>query len=166
MATGKAYPITKDVPANFINEDDDHNVKNPPDYPVGWSEDGKSVFLSDGWDIWNVGVHGGGAVNITSNGRKDQIRYRGIFQHDRDLKGIDPSKPMYFSLYGEWTKKAGIGRIEKGKPGLAVLLWDDAGFGMPMKAENAEVYLLHSRIPIKTRQLFMRRTRRSRTAGG
>ena len=141
MVTGKTYPITKDVPANFINEDDDHNVKNPPDYPVGWSADSKTVFLNDGWDIWTGGVHGGGAVNITVNGRKDQIRYSGIIQHDRDLKGIDPSKPMYFSLYGERTKRGGIGRIEKGKPGLAVLLWDDAGFGMPLKAENAEIYL-------------------------
>ena len=139
--TGKTYPITKDVPADFVNEDNDTNVKNPPDYPVGWSEDGKSVFLSDGFDIWNVGVHGGGAVNITANGRKDQIRYRGILQHDPELKGIDPAKPMYIPMYGEWTKKAGIGRIEKGKPGLAVLLWDDAGFAGPLKAENAEVYV-------------------------
>ena len=121
-------------------------------------------LLSDGWDIWNVGVHGGGAVNITVNGRKDQIRYSGIFQHDRDLKGIDPSKPMYIPMYGEWTKKAGIGRIEKGKPGLAVLLWDDAGFGGPLKAENAEVYSTPG-TPTRTRRRSTRRTRRSRTAG-
>jgi dipeptidyl aminopeptidase/acylaminoacyl peptidase len=141
FATAKSYPITKDVPADFINEDSDVNDKNPPDYPIGWSEDGRSVFLNDGFDIWSVGVHGGGAANLTENGRKDQIRYRAIFQHDPDLKGIDPSKPMYIPMYGEWTKKAGIGRLEKGKPGLTVLLWDDAGFAGPLKAENADVFL-------------------------
>ncbi|MGD0781872.1 MAG: prolyl oligopeptidase family serine peptidase, partial [Candidatus Aminicenantales bacterium] len=139
--TGKSYPITKDVPSDFVNEDNDTNVKNPPNYPIGWSEDGKTVFLSDGYDIWSVGVHGGGAVNITVNGRKEQIRYRAIFQHDPELKGIDPAKPMYVPMYGEWTKKAGIGRIEKGKPGPAVLLWEDAGFAGPLKAENADVFV-------------------------
>ena len=79
FATGKSYPITKDVPANFVNEDDDHNVKNPPDYPVGWSEDGIFALLSDGWDIWKrPRSTADGAVNLTVNGRKDQIRYRGL----------------------------------------------------------------------------------------
>ncbi len=141
FATGTSFPITKGVPADFVNEDNDTNVRNPPNYPIGWSEDGKTVYLSDGFDIWSVGVHGGGAANITVNGRKDRIRYRAIFQHDPELKGIDPAKPMYIPMYGEWTKKAGLGRIEKGKPGLAVLLWDDAGFAGPLKAENADVYV-------------------------
>jgi dipeptidyl aminopeptidase/acylaminoacyl peptidase len=141
FATGKTYPITKDIPADFVNEDDDHNVKNPPDYPVGWSEDGQSVLLSDGWDIWSVGVHGGKAVNLTVNGRKDQIRYRGLTSLDPEDKGIDLAKPQYVNIYGEWTKKAGLGRIEKGKPGAAVLLWDEAGFGFPIKARKAGVFL-------------------------
>ncbi|MDD8027153.1 MAG: prolyl oligopeptidase family serine peptidase [Acidobacteriota bacterium] len=140
FATGKSYPITKDVPANFINEDDDHNVKNPPDYPIGWSEDGLFALLSDGWDIWKVPVHGGPAVNLTVNGRQDGIRYRGLNSLDPDDKGVDLAKPLYVQMYGEWTKKAGIGRLEKGKPGVQVLLWDDAGFGGPAKARKADVY--------------------------
>ena len=42
MATGKSYNITKDVPASFVNEDDDHNVVKPPDSPIGWAKDGQS----------------------------------------------------------------------------------------------------------------------------
>lgn len=148
FATGKTYPITKGVPADFINEDDDRNVKNPPDYPVGWSEDGLFALLSDGWDIWKVPVHGGTAVNLTINGRKDAVRYRGLSSLDPDDKGINLAKPLYLSLYGEWTKKAGIGRLEKGQPGVKVLLWDDAGFGLPTKARRAEVYA-YSRDTIK-----------------
>jgi dipeptidyl aminopeptidase/acylaminoacyl peptidase len=140
FATGKSYPITKGVPADFVNEDDDHNVKNPPDYPVGWSEDGLFALLSDGWDIWKVPVHGGTAVNLTVNGRQDQIRYRGLDSLDRDDKGINLAKPLYVPIYGEWTKKAGIGRLEKGQTGVKVLLWDDAGFGGPAKARKADVY--------------------------
>ena len=140
MATGKSYPVTKDVPANFVNEDDDHNVKNPPDQFLGWAKDGQSVFLSDGYDIWNVPVHGGRGVNLTVNGRKDQIRYRSLNSLDPEDRGIDLAKPQYVSMYGEWTKKAGIGLLEKGKTGISPLLWDDAGFGGPMKARKADVY--------------------------
>jgi len=140
MATGKTTNVTKDTPANFVNEEDDHNVKNPPDYPVGWSADGKTAFLGDGWDIWAVPVQGGPGKNMTVSGRKDQIRYRTMRSLDPDDEGIDLAKPQYVTLYGEWTKKAGIGRIEKGKPGVTVLLWDDAGFGFPLKARKAEAY--------------------------
>ncbi|MDH4272966.1 MAG: prolyl oligopeptidase family serine peptidase, partial [Candidatus Aminicenantes bacterium] len=51
------------------------------------------------------------------------------------------TQPQYFAAYGEWTKKAGIARLEKGKSAPAVLLWDDAGFGGLAKAKKAEVYV-------------------------
>ena len=82
MTMGKTYNITKDVPASFVNEDNDLNVVKPPDYPIDWVKDGVSVLLSDGWDIWNVPVHGGKAVNLTVNGQKDQIRYRSRYYLD------------------------------------------------------------------------------------
>jgi dipeptidyl aminopeptidase/acylaminoacyl peptidase len=140
MTSGKSYTVTKDVPANFVNEDDDHNVKNPPDPFIGWAKDGQSVFLSEGYDIWNVPVHGGKGVNLTVNGRKDLIRYRSLTSLDPDDRGIDLAKPQYVSMYGEWTKKYGTGLLETGKPGIRILLWDDAGFGGPMKARKADVF--------------------------
>lgn len=141
MTMGKSHNITKDVPTSFVNEDDDHNIVKPPDYPIGWAKDGVSVLLSDGWDIWDVPVHGGKGVNLTVNGQKDQIRYRSRFYLDPEEKGIDLAKPLYVTAYGEWTKKAGIIRIEKGKPAPALLLWDDAGFSVLTKAKKTETYV-------------------------
>jgi len=140
MATGKSVNITKDVPASFVDEDDDHNVVKPPDRPVGSSRDGTSALLSDGWDIWSVPSNGAGqAVNLTVNGAKDRLRYRRL-RIDPEEKGIDLAQPQYVSVYGEWTKKAGIARLEKGKA-PAMLLWDDAGFGGLAKAKKADVYV-------------------------
>ncbi len=140
MTTGKSVAITKDVPASFVNEDDDHNVVRPPDYPVGSTKDGLNVLLSDGWDIWSVPVSGAGkAVNLTVNGAKDKLRYRRL-RLDPEEKAIDLAQPQYFSVYGEWTKKAGIARLDKGKPAPVMLVWDDAGFGNLTKAKKAEVY--------------------------
>jgi len=141
MTTGQSVNITKDVPASFFNEDSDINVVKPPDYPVGSAKDGLNVLLSDGWDIWSVPVRGGGkGVNLTGNGAKDKIRYRRA-RIDPEEKAVDLDQPQYFAVLGEWTKKAGIARLEKGKPGPTVLLWDDAGFGGLAKAKKAEVYV-------------------------
>jgi len=140
MAAGRSVNITRDVPASFFNEDDDHNVVRPPDYPVGSARDGLNVLLSDGWDIWSVPVSGSGkAVNLTGNGFRDKIRYRRL-RLDPEEKAIDLGQPQYFSAYGEWTKKAGIARLEKGRA-PAMLLWDDAGFGGLAKAKRADVFV-------------------------
>jgi len=95
MTMGKSYNITKDVPTSFVNEDDDHNIVKPPDFPIDWTKDGVSILLSDGWDIWNVPVHGGKGVNLTVNGQKDQIRYRSRFMLDPEEKGIDLAKRVH-----------------------------------------------------------------------
>ena len=140
MAAAVSRPITRDVPADFVNEDDDHNEIDPPDPPVGWMKDSRSVLLSDGWDVWSVPVQGGPSLNLTGNGRKEGLRYQRL-RLDPDEKGIDPARPIYFGTYGEWTKKAGFSVIEKGSPGPRVLVWEDAAFGPLLKARLADVYL-------------------------
>lgn len=141
MATGQTVNITKDVPTSFINTEDDHNIVKPPTPTAGWSKDGKYVFLSDNWDLWQIPVGGGTATSVTVDGRKEQIRYRGLTSLDPDVRGLDLSKPIYLSAYGEWTKKAGLGLVEPGKPGVKRLMWDDATYRPPMKAKRADVYL-------------------------
>ena len=142
MANDRKFNITKDVPTSFINKEDDHNVVNPPIYPFyfGWAKDGVSVLLYDNWDVWNIPVHGGEGENLTIDGKKDGIRYQRRFRLDPDEKGIDLSQPLYISAYGEWTKKSGVARVDDGKPGAKMLLWEDAAFSL-IKAEKAGVYL-------------------------
>lgn len=141
MATGQSHNLTKNVATSFINDEDDHNITKPPTGIVGWTKDGASVLLSDNWDIWNVPVRSGKAVNLTGNGKQEKIRYRNRFRLDPEEKGIDLTKPIYVSAYGEWTKKAGIGRIESTKPGVKMLAWDTAAYGNLLKAKAADVYL-------------------------
>ena len=145
MATGQSKNITLGAPASFIDTEDDHNVVKPPTQPLGWTKDSKSVLISDNWDIWQVPVDGGAAVNLTVNGRKDQIRYQRRLPleplEDRD-DGIDLSKPQYFAVYGEWTKKGGIAPARsRASPGSTNVLWGDAAFSRLTKAEKADVLL-------------------------
>ncbi len=94
-----------------------------------------------------VPARGGPAVNLTVNGKKDKIRYRRIFRLNPEDRGIDTSSPMYVSMYGEWTKKGGIGLIEPGKPGVKVLQWDDAAFSQLIKAKRAATYVYTRETP-------------------
>lgn len=141
MATGKSVRITEGTAARFIDIEDDHNIDRPPTRPLGWSADGAQVLLSDGWDVWRFPTAGGTAVNMTPDGRKEGIRYRAPIILDPEAKGIDLTKPVLFSIYGEWTKKSGIARWAPGRDVPERLCWDDADFGGLTKARNAEVYL-------------------------
>ncbi len=141
MENGKAIELTKQIPTTFWDTEDDHNVVKPPTQSFGWTSDSSAVLLSDGWDIWKVPVAGGKAENLTVNGKKDKIRYKRPYRLDPDEKGIDLSAPVYVPVYGEWTKKGGIGVIEPGKPGIRMLQWDDAAFTQLLKAKKADTYL-------------------------
>jgi len=140
-ASGKAANITRTVPTSFVNADDDHNVVNPPVSPIGWVSDASAVWLSDGWDIWQVPVAGGTATNLTADGKKNQVRYRRRYALDRDERGIDVTRPQYVGTYGEWTKKSGIVRIDPGKPGVTALAWDDASYSRLLKPRRADLFV-------------------------
>jgi dipeptidyl aminopeptidase/acylaminoacyl peptidase len=141
LATGKTFVITQDVPVSFVNAENDVNVAKAPRPPAGWTKAGDAVLLSDGWDIWKVPVHGGAAVNLTVDGKRDAIRYGGLTTLDPEDKGLDFAKPVYVSLHGQWTKKAGFGRIDPGKTGVTRLSWDDAAFSRLVKARAADVFV-------------------------
>jgi dienelactone hydrolase len=144
IATAQDKNVTQGLPVSFVDVEDDHNEVKPPVNAIGWASDNKTILLSDAWDVWSVPSEGGHAANLTGNGRKDQIRYQRRFalepREDRDL-GIDLSKPLYFSAYGEWTKKAGIARIDPDVPGVKMLGWADASYPSLTKAKNADVYV-------------------------
>ncbi len=157
VATGMARNITEKVPTSFINVEDDHNVVDPPTQAMGWTSDNQYILISDRWDIWKVPVAANeAAVNLTVNGKKDAIRYQGrvpgIYQNER---GIDLSKPQYFSVMGEWTKRAGYGILEPGKVGLKMLLWEDASITSLQKAEKGETWLYRKETSTVAPQVYV-----------
>ena len=97
-----ARNITMGLPASFVDIEDDHNIENPPTGSFGWTSDNAFVLLSDRWDIWKVPVAAGQpAVNLTVNGKKDQIRYTSRLRIDPNERGADLSKRQYISAMSE-----------------------------------------------------------------
>ena len=163
VATGDKRVISRGVPAVFADTADDHNnIVTPPDPPIAWTKDGNAVLVSDAFDVWKLPVNGGGAAtNLTVDGKRDQIRYQRLYPFGGAGRqespgggrggrggrggagftdGVDLSQPLYFSMYGEWTKKGGLARVDATRPGAQHLVWDDANFAFE-KAKDADVYL-------------------------
>jgi dienelactone hydrolase len=142
---------------SFVDVDDDHPYELPTYGVAGWSKDGKYVLLNHKYDLWAVPLDGGTAIDITQGiGAAQKIEFRlvrldrpagrggrgggGIFGAalgaDEDA-GVDLTKPLLLSAYGEWTKKTGYWRVALGRA-PAPLIWADKQIGQAQKAEHAE----------------------------
>jgi dipeptidyl aminopeptidase/acylaminoacyl peptidase len=139
---------------DFVNRQDDHPYELPAHGSGGWTKDGKSVLLYDRFDVWVVPVEGGVAANLTAGmGAREQVRFR-VTRLDAaggggggrggfgggaggDEAGIDLSKPVLLTAYGERTKKAGYFEVKQGSDPQP-LLWLDKAVGRPIKAAGAE----------------------------
>lgn len=138
LGTGSERNITKDVPASFINTNDDHTVPHKPTYGnAGWTKGDRSILLYDEFDVWDVPVDGSKATRLTS-GAENKIRYR-LMRLDPEEESFDLSKSIYFGTYGEWTKKSGIARKDPGKP-VVDLLFQDKNISGLRKAKSSETY--------------------------
>ncbi len=144
LEKNKELNVTANIPTSFINTEDDHNIAKPLTPIVGWSSDSKYILIRDLWDIWQVNADGTGAVNLTQNGAQEKVRYQTRFNIYPDDKGVDLQKPQFFSVYGEWTKKSGVVRLDPARKGLKTgpvsVLWDDAAFGSFNKVLNKDSY--------------------------
>ncbi|MGH7582642.1 MAG: prolyl oligopeptidase family serine peptidase [Gemmatimonadales bacterium] len=141
---------------SFDNVEWDYTTPRPP-YPVaGFASDGSGVIAEQQFDLWLLPFDSTRtATNLTNGaGARDRIVYRYVRTEPIDSsmqraaraeREIDLSKPVVLSAYGEDTKKAGFARLADGR--LQSLLFDDAAYSTPMRAEHGDRYLF-------TRQTF------------
>ena len=141
---GKKVNLTGNLGVKFFNEDTDTPSTPGPYGSAGWTSDGKSVMLYDRYDIWRVAPDGSGAKNITAGyGRKQDLRLRYIrTEADPKERWIELGKPLM--LQGENLKTWGTGfyraSLDGGDP--KPLLVGDKNFSTPVKAKDADVYML------------------------
>ncbi len=155
LETGKVLELDASTPGkSFVNEDDDHAYEKPIWGVGGWAKDGRSVLLYDKFDVWQLPLDGGKAVNLTQGvGQAQEIQFRvvrfgagggggrggrggGAFAAEED-EGVDLSKPVTLSAYGDRTKKSGYWQVVAGQSPRP-LIWADKGIGGVQKAEDAD----------------------------
>ena len=142
LESGETVNITEELEGQFVNYDVTPTREQMPNFGTsGWLEDDEAVLINDRWDVWEVRPDGSGGRRLTS-GAEDEVRHR-VLQMDFEADAFDPDEPLYYSTYGEWTKKAGFSRARPGDT-PEPLLWEDATFGFfgsLQKAEDADVYV-------------------------
>ncbi|MGH7472175.1 MAG: S9 family peptidase, partial [Longimicrobiales bacterium] len=149
LDAGKSTPLTKAGAVNFVNTEFDHPGPKPPYGLASWTRDGKGVVLTHRYDLYLYPLDGGTPTNLTRGlGSKNEIRFRHINTEATESMGalqrarvtaMDPSKPMLFSAYGQWTKKSGFYELRDGQ--LKELVYEDAAYGSPSKAAQADRFL-------------------------
>ncbi len=156
LEAGKVSDICEAGPINFVDVDDDHPYEKPTYGVAGWSKDGRYVLLNHRYDVYAVPLAGGRTLNLTAGaGDRDSIRFRlarldrrgggggpggnfGAGANAAEDDGVDLTKPLVFSAYGEWSKKSGYFQVDA--PGRApeALIWEDRNVGQVQKAKGAD----------------------------
>jgi dipeptidyl aminopeptidase/acylaminoacyl peptidase len=141
IATHAVTNITKSARTAFVNRESDETIKQKPPFGVaGWTKDDAAVILYDKYDLWSVAPDGSRATQLT-DGAKDEVRHRYV-RLSPDEESIAAEKPVYVSLYGEWTKKSGYARLNIGGANAAEehVIWMDKNIERLAKAKDADVY--------------------------
>jgi dipeptidyl aminopeptidase/acylaminoacyl peptidase len=170
--TGKRVNLTHNLPVKFVNESHDQPSEAPAYGIAGWTTDARHVLLHDRYDIWKVAVDGSGATMLTAGiGRKTRTQLRIIrtdgpgaplaalpgtpppaaipgtppgqpASSDTPQRGIDLSKPLLLKAVNEYTRDEGFYRLEPGAAEPRLLVMGARAYGNPIKAKDAETYLL------------------------
>jgi len=145
IGNGKEYRLT--TPATFAAWDEDNDV---PDFPsphglAGWTADDRNILLYDRYDIWKFDPMAEVApVNLTINGRKEQLSYR-LIQLDKEDKFIDTKKSQLLLAFNEKTKGSGYYNASLSTPAVPkTLLAGNFMLKTPVKAKNADAVIYTS----------------------
>jgi dipeptidyl aminopeptidase/acylaminoacyl peptidase len=138
VSTRAVVNVTKAIPTSFIDKESDQTSPQKPTFGVaGWAKDDGAVLLNDKYDVWLIASDGSKSERLTS-GTAEQVRHR-LVRLDPDDEWVDTSKPVYFSLSGEWSKKSGYARRDPSGT-VTRLLWADRAIGSLGKARRADVF--------------------------
>lgn len=151
LKTGGLVNLTSNIKASFDNVFDDHPGEPRPNGVAGWLKDDEAVLLNSLFDVWKISPDGKKITQLT-NGVADSIVYRyvnlsapssGFFFFRASSgadEGIDPKKPMYFSMNGYWTKKSGYASLDP-KGTMKQLIYEDVKISRLAKADSTNAFL-------------------------
>ena len=165
VASGKTVDLTGPIAgARFEQETWDTPSIPSPWGIAGWTTGDKSILIYDRWDVWEIDPAGARpAIMVTdSAGRTGQVALR-IVPVDRRGGGgggfggggggfggggggrnvIDPAKPLLLRAVDFETKATGFYRDQLGvRKSPEKIVMADVAFGMPVKAEDADVWMV------------------------
>lgn len=139
IRTATKTNLTANLEAVFEDLDHDYPVEVlPPHGVAGWLADDRTVLIYDEYDIWRISPDGSGGTRLT-RGAADRVVHRYV-PLDPDEEGIDPSRPLYLRIHGEWSERSGFARLEP-DGAVSQLVFEDARLTGLARADSADVFL-------------------------
>ena len=143
LSTGEVRNITGELDGVFANQETDVVVPQRPPYGnAGWTEDDAHVLIYDRHDLWRVRPDGSGGERLT-RGAEDEVRHR-VVRLDFDEPAFPDDGPWLFSLFGEWTKESGYGRLASPGGEVERLVWEDRMISRLSRADDGETHFYMS----------------------
>lgn len=103
-----------------------------------WAEDDAWVLLYDEYDVYRATPDGKTITKLT-DGAADSIRYRQVrLDYEEDF--VVEDEPIYFDVYGDYTKKHGYARLDR-RDRLQTLMYEDKQISRLNKADDAEKFV-------------------------
>ena len=136
IATGQNINLTQNIKTDFWDVRDDHPASRPAVGTGGWIKGDKEILLYDEYNVWAVKPDGKGARKLTE-GEKDETVFR-VTRLDFEDPFLDDSKPIFFSAYGDKTKKYGYYKYEKDK--VEKLVFENTRIRGLVKAKDANCF--------------------------
>ncbi len=160
-ATGKTADLTGPIAGVSFQQETWDTPGVPGAWGLGgWTKGDKSLLVYDRWDVWELDPAGVKPPTMLTDslGRREQIVLR-LIQVRRGRGGagggggfgfgggvqepLDPAEPLLLRAVNNETKASGFYRDRLGvsAPPEPIVV-ADAAFGLPIKAENADQWLL------------------------
>jgi dipeptidyl aminopeptidase/acylaminoacyl peptidase len=114
----------------------------PPAYGLGgWLADGSAFLAYDRFDIWQVPVKGGAALDLTAGeGRRKGITFR-IVRLDREAPGFAAGEALLLSAYHDREKNDGFYAATVGASGVTPRIDELHRFRFVAKAKHADAVM-------------------------
>lgn len=137
--------ITGAIPTPLYDEENDVPDDPAPYGLMGWTEGDRYVLIYDRYDIWRVDPAGKAPpVNLTKQGRKNQVVYRYI-STDPEERYIKTGSRNLLHTFNDRNKKAGLAMLENGRLNTgfftpALFYEQPFHYDLVTKAKDAPVY--------------------------
>ena len=141
--TGEKRCISKDVPVELWDVDDDHPMPSPAYGIAGWGKDDAAILVYDKYDIWSLDPTGKTApVCLTKGeGRKTNRTYRYLNTDKENRRYLTAGDEMLLDVFDHTTKEHGLAILKYGAPAVPALkTMEPASFYSIRQAEKAPVY--------------------------
>lgn len=151
VSDGVTRCLTDGLGVNFFDEDNDRPHKPFPYCTLfAWTDDDESVLISDRYDIWQIRLDNGAALNLTDGyGRKNKIRFRyarlgadGLTDEEKMLdvqQGVTVGDRLVLTAYDEGRILNGYALIKAGVSKEPSVYLDTMSFTGAVKSSGSDV---------------------------